>query len=204
MNGWNEHTGVAVSLPMDNIDTDQLIPARFMSRSRSDGYGDYLMHDLRQSVEQQGAAGFILDRFPDASVLITGRNFGSGSSREAAVYALRDAGFKAVISTGFGDIFRANASNNGLLTAVVDASDSRCLLDYLHNESATVLINIRQRSITLEDTVIAFQLDEMPALKLINGWDDVDLTQAYNEQIAEFRLQQLADRQWIWPDEASG
>ncbi|MGY9047750.1 MAG: 3-isopropylmalate dehydratase small subunit, partial [Rhodobacterales bacterium] len=112
MAGWSRHDGTAVALPRDNIDTDQLIPARFMSASRAEGYGQFLLRDLRE-----GDPDFPLDRFPQASILLAGRNFGCGSSREAAVYALVDAGIRCVIATGFGDIFAANAVNNGLLPA---------------------------------------------------------------------------------------
>ena len=107
MAGWSSHTGQAVALPRADIDTDQLIPARFMSASRAEGYGQYLMHDLRD-----GDHAFPLDRHPGTSVLVAGPNFGCGSSREAAVYALVDAGIRVVIARTFADIFAGNAVNN--------------------------------------------------------------------------------------------
>ena len=112
MAGWSTHTGTAVYLPRDNVDTDQLIPARFMSTPRSEGYGKFLLHDLRRDDRGDLDPDFPLNSHPDASVLIAGANFGSGSSREAAVYALVDAGFRAVIAPSFGDIFASNAVNN--------------------------------------------------------------------------------------------
>ena len=123
MSGWTRHEGLAVGLPRENVDTDQLIPARFMATPRSEGYGRFLLHDLRGD-------GFPLDapEADGASVLVARRNFGSGSSREAAVYALVDAGFRAVIAPSFGDIFAGNAVNNGLLPAVAAAGEVEALL----------------------------------------------------------------------------
>ncbi len=112
MTGWTKIEGRAVALAQANVDTDQLIPARFMSAPRSAGYGAFLLHDARQD-----QADHVLNRHTRADVLITRRNFGSGSSREAAVYALVDFGIKAVFAPSFGDIFQSNAVNNGLLPA---------------------------------------------------------------------------------------
>ncbi len=119
MTGWTEHKGQATALDIENVDTDQLIPARFMSTPRADGYGGFLLHDLRFDSQGGPHADFPLNRNPETSILIGRRNFGSGSSREAAVYALADFGIRAVIAPSFGDIFAANCVNNGLLPAQV-------------------------------------------------------------------------------------
>ena len=111
MAGWSEHSGFCLALPRDNIDTDQLIPARFMSAPRSAGYGDFLFHDMRRDADGAPDPTFPLNGAVDVSVLVTGRNFGTGSSREAASYALLDGGIRAVIAESFGDIFAANAIN---------------------------------------------------------------------------------------------
>ncbi|MCV6594783.1 MAG: 3-isopropylmalate dehydratase small subunit, partial [Silicimonas sp.] len=120
MAGWTTHSGAALALDRENVDTDQLIPARFMSTPRADGYGDFLLHDLRRDGEGEPVSDFPLNRHPKASILVTGRNFGSGSSREAAVYALIDFGIRVVVAPSFGDIFASNAVNNGLLPARVE------------------------------------------------------------------------------------
>ena len=120
MAGWSTHIGMAVSLPQANIDTDQLIPARFMSVPRAQGYGRFLLHDMRREETGDMKADFPLNAHEGMSVLIAGRNFGSGSSREAAVYALVDSGIRAVFAPSFGDIFASNAVNNGLLPAQID------------------------------------------------------------------------------------
>ena len=112
---------IACPLGLENVDTDQLISARFMSRPRSAGYGGFLLHDLRFDPQTAQPLGCILDdpRFAGAKILVARRNFGTGSSREAAVYALWDYGIRCVIAPSFGDIFQSNAIKNGLLTAVV-------------------------------------------------------------------------------------
>ncbi|MDU8910647.1 3-isopropylmalate dehydratase small subunit [Aestuariicoccus sp. MJ-SS9] len=176
MAGWTRHKGQAVALPIDNIDTDQLIPARFMSTPRSEGYGRFLLHD-------QDAARAALDAAPGASILIAGRNFGSGSSREAAVYALADAGFRAVIAPSFGDIFAGNAVNNGLCPARVE--DIAPLLRALETGDKAE-IDLEAQIVTLGDTAVPFDIAPVWKTKLINGWDDIDMTRAYDTQIAAF------------------
>ena len=109
MAGWSTDKGMAVCLPQANIDTDQLIPARFMSVPRAQGYGRFLLHDMRREETGDLNADFPLNAQEGISVLVAGRNFGSGSSREAAVYALVDSGIRAVFAPSFGDIFASNA-----------------------------------------------------------------------------------------------
>ena len=191
MGGWATHQGRAVHLPLDNVDTDQIIPARFMSAPRSEGYGRFLLHDMRRDGDGALRSDFPLNAVEDASLLIAGANFGSGSSREAAVYALVDAGFRAVIAPGFGDIFAGNAVNNGLLPAVVTREDLTKIA-----AEPTLTIAIEDRSITAGDTTIRFELPDTWATKLINGWDDIDLTLQHADAIASFR--ETRDP-WTWP-----
>ena len=183
MGGWETHKGRVVHLPVENVDTDQLIPARFMSVPRSEGYGDYLMHDLRRDASGVLLADFPLNRV-SGSILIAGNNFGSGSSREAAVYALVDAGFKAVIAPSFGDIFSSNAVNNGLLPAQLPATQIAALASGTTGE-----IDLRHGTLTIGTQTVNFDLDETWREKLIKGWDDIDLTLNHSETIADFRAQ---------------
>jgi 3-isopropylmalate dehydratase small subunit len=132
----------ACPLPLDNVDTDQLIPARFMKRPRSDGYGQFLLHDLRQDAANPACA-LDQDRFKGCQILIAGRNFGCGSSREAAVYALADFGFRCVIASSFGDIFASNAVKNGVLPALVSPEQAEVLLAH---QGGHCLEQCRQRS----------------------------------------------------------
>ena len=187
MTGWSTHRGRAVALPLENVDTDQLIPARFMSVPRSAGYGPYLLHDLRRDATGGLRDDLALNRVTDASILIAGRNFGCGSSREAAVYALVDAGFRAVLAPGFGDIFAANAVNNGLLPARLPEDLIEALIARLGDGDAAMTVDLNDCVIRIGNEVMPFDLDPVWRLKLINGWDDIDMTASHGREIAAFR-----------------
>lgn len=201
MAGWTTHEGRAVHLPQDNVDTDQLIPARFMSTPRVQGYGDFLLHDMRRDDAGVLRPDFPLNGPEPASVLIAGRNFGTGSSREAAVYALVDAGFRAVIAPGFGDIFAANAINNGLLPARLGEREVAALVAELRDGGAPLCIDLGNREIQVSGQVFGFDLDEVWREKLIRGWDDIDLTLQHAARIASFRDRRVADTVWVLPDD---
>ena len=200
MAGWSTHTGQAIGLPQTNIDTDQLIPARFMSVPRAEGYGPYLLHDMRRDDTGTLRDDFPLNTAPKASVIVAGRNFGSGSSREAAVYALCDAGIRAVIAPSFGDIFASNAVNNGLLPAKIDDETYQSLIAALNGTAQEITIDIRTRRLDLGPISAPFTLDESWALKLINGWDDIDLTRNHGAQIAAFKHNRRQTAAWAWPN----
>lgn len=201
MGGWTRHEGLAVALPVENVDTDQLIPARFMSAPRSAGYGGFLLHDLRRDEAGAPRDDLALNRVPGASVLVARRNFGSGSSREAAVYALADAGFRAVIAPSFGDIFAANAVNNGLLPARMDADAVEALIAALGAGGAPAVIDLDGLSVTVAGQAHGFALDPVWRLKLMQGWDDIDLTAARAGEIAAFRAERLRVAPWAFPQE---
>lgn len=192
MAGWSTLSGQIVDWRQDNVDTDQLIPARFMSVPRNEGYGDYLLYDVRRDASGALRADHPVNAL-SGDILLAGRNFGSGSSREAAVYALVDAGFKAVIATSFGDIFSSNATNNGLLIARVSEADHAGLT------SGSAQIDIAARTITQGPLQVHFEIDDTWATKLINGWDDIDLTQQHAAQIAGFAKTRQDRAGWIWP-----
>ncbi|NNF23256.1 MAG: 3-isopropylmalate dehydratase small subunit [Rhodobacteraceae bacterium] len=200
MAGWSQHKGLGVALSREGIDTDQLIPARFMSAPRSEGYGRFLLHDLRRTGETPDPE-FPLNRpaAEGASVLVAARNFGGGSSREAAVYALVDAGFRVVIAPSFGDIFAGNAVNNGLLPALVSEADGARLLAALA-EPTEVSVDLESCRIQVRDIEARFEIEPVRRTKLIKGWDDIDLTQAHADQIAAFRAKLAETRPWVFPD----
>ncbi|WP_375258171.1 3-isopropylmalate dehydratase small subunit [Citreimonas sp.] len=200
MSGWQTHTGKAVALPLAGVDTDQLIPARFMSRPRDAGYGDYLLHDLRHDGDRK-KPDFPLNRAEaqGASILVARRNFGGGSSREAAVYALADAGFRVVVAPSFGDIFAGNAVNNGLLPARVSPEDGDALLAALESGPQEATADLHARTISLCGITAEFTLDDAQVEKLVNGWDDIDVTRQHAEAIAAHRAALAADRPWLWP-----
>lgn len=199
MAGWTMHEGRTVALPLDHVDTDQLIPARFMSVPRREGYGDYLLHDLRRDDEGELHPDFPLNREEDISILVTGHHFGSGSSREAAVYALVDAGIRAVIAPSFGDIFAGNAVNNGLLPARIDPEHAALLIESLDDGAAVIQIDLEDRQITHGGTRLPFAIDEGWRTKLINGWDDIDLTLQHAAAISSYRNNRSQTASWAWP-----
>jgi 3-isopropylmalate/(R)-2-methylmalate dehydratase small subunit len=192
---------VACPLPLANIDTDQLVPARFMSRPRGQGYGDVLLHDLRRDGDGRLRAELALNDpvRAGAAILVTRRNFGAGSSREAAVYALRDAGFRCVVASSFGDIFAANAVNNGLLPARVDDVAGERLLAVLADGLTSLAVDLETCRITGHEIDVAFAIDPVWRVKLLNGWDDLDLTDRHAAAIAAFAAADAVRRPWAQP-----
>lgn len=194
MTGWTKIDGRAVALAQENIDTDQLIPARFMSAPRSQGYGQFLLHDARQDDPAHA-----LNHCMDASVLVTRRNFGSGSSREAAVYALVDFGIKAVFAPSFGDIFAGNAVNNGLLPARLSHDQIEALIGAMGTDDVAASVNLATGQAVIAGQTLSFTLDPVWQKKLINGWDDIDLTAQHRGQISDFRAARIAAHGWALP-----
>ncbi len=192
MTGWTRHEGRAVALPRADVDTDQIIPARFMSASRAEGYGGFLFADLRD-----GDPDFPLDRHPGASVLVAGPNFGCGSSREAAVYALVDAGIRVVVAPGFADIFAGNAVNNGLLPAAVP--EAAAIADALGTGTAPAGVDLEAGTLTVAGETHRFDLPDIWRQKLVNGWDDIDLTRAHLGDIEAYRARRSRTAPWAWP-----
>jgi 3-isopropylmalate/(R)-2-methylmalate dehydratase small subunit len=193
----------AITLPQANIDTDQLIPARFLKHPRSEGYGRFLLHDLRRD-----ASGSTRDNPIDhptragAAFLIARRNFGCGSSREGAVYALADFGVRCVAAPSFGDIFASNAVKNGLLPARVSEADVEALLtSQVVAGGGRVHIDLSAQTIIAGNLVVSFAIDPVWKTQLLNGWDDVDLTRAEQARIDRFRAEDASTRPWATPHE---
>jgi 3-isopropylmalate/(R)-2-methylmalate dehydratase small subunit len=201
MLSFTQLSGVACPLPLSGIDTDQLIPARFMKRSRAEGYGGYLLHDLRFDEEGRPRPGFPLAdaNRKDAQILVTRRNFGGGSSREGAVYALADFGIRCVVAPSFGDIFASNAVNNGLLPARVSEADGESLIAALKAGTTQAHVDLEAQIITVDVISVAFEIDPVWRMKLLNGWDDIDLTKSHDEAIATFVAADAARRPWMAP-----
>lgn len=199
MSGWNNHTGMAVCLPQENIDTDQIIPARFMSQPRIDGYEDFLFHDISRDQNGSSKSDFPLNRHSTTSILICGNNFGSGSSREAAAYALYDAGIRVVLATSFGDIFSANAVNNGLLPGIMDSIAWKKLSKLISDEALQCQINLETKTVIAADAEFSFDIEESWRTKLINGWDDIDLTLQHESRISTFEQGRKQLHPWAWP-----
>ncbi|WP_299567173.1 3-isopropylmalate dehydratase small subunit [uncultured Sulfitobacter sp.] len=194
MSGWSMIEGRAVALAQANVDTDQLIPSRFMSQPRKDGYGEFLLYDARVD-----DADHPLNRHAQIDVLITRRNFGTGSSREAAVYALVDFGVRAVLAPSFGDIFAGNAVNNGLLPARIKTEEIEALINALGQADASARVDLDAGTVTVGDTTVTFDLDPVWRQKLMNGWDDIDLTAQHADAIRQFWAGRLAAHPWTKP-----
>ena len=199
MAGWEAYDSKAKVLPLANVDTDQLIPARFMSVPRSEGYGSYLLHDMRRYASGALRPEFPLNDASQATALIAGANFGSGSSREAAVYALVDAGYRAVFAPSFGDIFASNAINNGLLPARIEPEIYDELVSRIGASFCDVQIDLQNGCASFDGKQVNFQLDETWRVKLMNGWDDIDLTQQYASEISRFGMIYAQTAPWAVP-----
>jgi 3-isopropylmalate/(R)-2-methylmalate dehydratase small subunit len=183
MEAFRTHTGVGIPLRRTNVDTDQIIPAVYLKRITRTGFEDGLFAAWRKDPE------FILNQsaFKAGSVLVAGADFGTGSSREHAVWALMNYGIRVVISPKFADIFRGNSSKEGLLAAQVTQDDVELLWKLLENEPGTaVTVDLEQQTISARSLVIGFQIDPYIRWRLLEGWDDISLTLRHAEEINEF------------------
>ncbi|MGB6273563.1 MAG: 3-isopropylmalate dehydratase small subunit [Pseudolabrys sp.] len=195
-------TAKACPLMIPNLNTDQILPARYLKWPRSRGLGAVVFHDFRLDAEGHPRADIPLnqDVYSDARILLAGRNFGGGSSREAAVYALYDHGFRCVIAPSFGDIFAQNAVKNGLLTAVATEAEIAKLAAAISADPAQIIdVDLEQQTISSGTWNCTFMIDPISRNQLLNGWDDVDLTENHREQITAFRAKDKAARPWVTP-----
>jgi 3-isopropylmalate/(R)-2-methylmalate dehydratase small subunit len=195
-------TGIACPLDIANLNTDQLLPARFLKVPRSAGLGAALLHDLRFDAERRERPDFPLNwpAWRDARIIVGARNFGCGSSREAAVYALYDYGVRCVIAPSFGDIFDGNAVQNGLLTAIVSDDEAAALMRLLGERPPRHLtVDLEQQTIQCGDQTFRFAVDPVRRTRLLNGWDNIALTESYRDKIAAFKTVDRARRPWATP-----
>lgn len=182
----NHIRGVAVPLRRSNVDTDQIIPAVFLKRITKTGYDDALFAAWRQD------PAFILNQpeYASPSVLVTGPDFGTGSSREHAVWALRDFGFKAVLSPKFGDIFRGNAGKQGLLAAQLSEQDIEEIWATLEARPGMAIdISLENQTVTVGEKTFTFDIDEYTRWRLLEGYDDIALTLRNEAAITDFEKQ---------------
>jgi 3-isopropylmalate/(R)-2-methylmalate dehydratase small subunit len=183
MERFTTHTGIGVPLRRSNVDTDQIIPAVYLKRVTRTGFEDGLFAAWR------GDETFVLNDpgYAAGSVLVAGPDFGTGSSREHAVWALMDYGFRVVISSRFADIFRGNSGKQGLLTAQCSQDDVELLWKLLENEPGTsVTVDLESRTVTAGDLVAGFEVDDYTRWRLLEGLDDISLTLRHADAIEEF------------------
>jgi 3-isopropylmalate/(R)-2-methylmalate dehydratase small subunit len=180
MEKFSTHTGTGTPLRMSNVDTDQIIPAVFLKRVTRTGFEDGLFASWRSD------PSFVLNVEPysHGSVLVAGSDFGTGSSREHAVWALLDYGFRVVISSRFGEIFKGNSSKAGLLAATVEHSDVELLWKKIESRPGMELtVDLQAKTITAEDLVVRFEVDDYTRWRLLEGLDDIGLTLRHGEDI---------------------
>ena len=183
-------SGPVAALDRASVDTDQIIPKQFLKRIERTGFGEFLFYDWMQD------PAFPLRRpeFAGAPILATGRNFGCGSSREHAAWALQEFGFQAVVAESFGDIFKTNCSKNGLLTVALPAADVRELLD---SAPAEATVDLETQTVTLPSgRSVSFDVDPGVRERLLNGWDDIALTERRGAEIDRYE----AERERAGPD----
>ncbi len=183
MEKFIKHTGSGVPLRRSNVDTDQIIPAVYLKRVTRNGFEDGLFSAWRSDPE------FVLNKeeFKGGTVLVAGPEFGTGSSREHAVWALQNYGFKAVISSRFADIFRGNSLKGGLLTVILPQEAVEALWVAIESNPATAItVDLETRTVTYNDVTVAFELDDYTRWRLMEGLDDIGLTLKHTDSIDAF------------------
>ena len=183
----------ATPLDMANIDTDQIIPKQFLKLIQKTGYGKYLFYDWRFDKNGKLKPNFVLNdpKYQGREILVTRDNFGSGSSREHAVWALEDYGFKAIIAPSFADIFYSNCFKNGILPIKLNASDVEYLIRDADDEE--IKIDLAAQQVLVAHKILHFQIDESRKQKLLEGLDDIDITLNMESQIAEYEKKSTSD-----------
>ncbi|MGE8723029.1 3-isopropylmalate dehydratase small subunit [Leptospira terpstrae] len=190
---WTIHTGVAVTIPREDIDTDQILPKQFMKLIEKNGFGKHLFHDWRY-LNLEGTIPnpeFILNQegFKNASVLIAGKNFGCGSSREHAPWALSDFGFRAILAPSFADIFSINSAKNGIALVRLKEEEIQYLNDWVSkNSGSPIRINLENLEVQAGDQSFPFYLDSASVNRIRNGRDEIDITLKHTKEILKFEL----------------
>jgi 3-isopropylmalate/(R)-2-methylmalate dehydratase small subunit len=200
MEPFTRFTAVAAPMDRDNIDTDQIIPARFLMMPRDERYRTYAFRDLRIDREDREIESFVLNQpaYRDARIIVARHNFGCGSSREGAVFALVDAGFRSVIASSYGDIFYNNSFNNGLLPVVLPENEVTALRKALQGSpGAEITVDLEAKTVASPDgTVYSFDIDPHRRTRLLKGLDAVDYTFQFEAQMEAFEREYNAAMSW--------
>lgn len=196
MDAFVRHTGIGVPLRRSNVDTDQIIPAVYLKRVTRTGFEDGLFSAWR------GDDAFVLNNpvYAQGSVLVAGPDFGTGSSREHAVWALMDYGFRVVLSSKFADIFRGNSGKSGLLTAQLQQQDIELIWKLLDNEPGLqITVDLQERTVTVREHVFGFDIDDYIRWRLLEGLDDISLTLRHADAVDEFEQRRPAWKPRVQP-----
>lgn len=195
MTGFKEFEGKAVALDRANVDTDQIIPKQFLKRIEKTGFGKFLFYDWRYKDEEQLNEDFELNRPENegATILIANENFGCGSSREHAPWALLDYGFKAVIAPSFADIFKQNCLKNGMLPIVLKEEEVKYLLTKGKEKAFSLSINLEKQTVTDHEGFSAeFPITSYWKTMIVNGWDEIEITMQLDEKISAYEQSKKA------------
>ncbi len=198
-------TGQMAPLPRANVDTDQIIPAQFLKRVERSGFGPFLFWEWVHDAEGELDPEFVINRpeYADAAVLVSGPNFGSGSSREHAPWAIEDRGFRAIIAPSFADIFRGNCHNVGLLPIVLTDDEVARLTELAEDPSNEVTINLAAQTVTSGELHATFDIDPGIKNRLLNGLDPIAMTLAHVDQIEAFEGSRPAWKPSLRPPSAA-
>ncbi|NKB38024.1 MAG: 3-isopropylmalate dehydratase small subunit [Gammaproteobacteria bacterium] len=202
MKPYTKHESVAALMDRANVDTDQIIPKQFLKKVERSGFGVHLFHDWRYLDDGSDNPDFELNNpaFRGAGILVAGDNFGCGSSREHAPWAIADYGFNTVISTSYADIFFSNSFKNGILPIVVSKPELKSLMQEIAaNEGVKFVIDLENQQVTTPaGTLIHFEIDAFRKENLLLGLDDIGLTLQNEDRITSFEEKQKASMPWLW------
>lgn len=194
MEAFVKHTGLVVPLNRTNVDTDQIVPKQFLKSVKRTGFGKHLFHNWRYNEDGSPNESFILNdpKYKDATILIAGENFGSGSSREHAPWALLDYGFKAIISPKFADIFYNNSLKNGLVLVEIDETQVDKWMKEAEEGELRLTVDLETMTVSDDKGVsVSFEIPEYNRQNIMNGWDEIDLTLQLEDKIREYEQTRL-------------
>ena len=201
MDKFTKLTGVAAPLPMLNVDTDMIIPKQYLKTIRRTGLGQYLFDEMRRTPEGELIGDFVLNRAPytGASILVAGANFGCGSSREHAQWALNDFGIRCIVAPSFADIFYNNCFQNGMLPVVLPETDVEALMDAAESGgNHTFTVDLEAQTIAYAGGSLSFEIDPERKRRLLNSLDNIDLTLGKVAAIDSFEAAQRAAQPWLY------
>lgn len=198
MKKFNFLKGIPANLPMINIDTDMIIPKQFLKTIKRSGLGKGLFFEMRYNEQGKKLDDFVLNKIPynKSSILLTGKNFGCGSSREHAPWALLDFGIKCIISLSFADIFYNNCFKNGMLPIVLNQKNLEELIEYSRKKNV-IEINLSEQKIKLGNKIIIFEIDSFKKKCLLEGLDDIDLSLKKSEKISSYEKHIQETKPWM-------
>jgi len=195
MEKFNILKSIPANLPKANVDTDMIIPKQFLKTIKRTGLGKSLFFEMRYDEKGNKIEKFVLNKEPykNSPILLVGKNFGCGSSREHAPWALEDFGFRAIIAPSFADIFYNNCFKNGILPIILSSE----IVDTLFTYQGEIVINLEEQSVKTEDNIYNFEVDAERKRRLINGLDDIGLTLQYENQIRSFEVEHFNKYPWL-------